>query len=1782
MAKNPGRNTGQGAWEGSMEALEQRALLTGTVDVVLPHEMITWWGGPLEVVTDSWVVTFDQRYGEAGAINRANQVAAALGVTPEAGSVRSVGRGRWAAFKTTGQVSEAQARQLPQVLPFVRVLEPESIERPRLVPNDARFAEQWAHLNTGQAIMGIPGVSGADIGSTQGWDLQTGSSNVIVAVLDSGIDLFHPDLRDNIWVNPREIPNNNADDDGNGFIDDVNGWDFGNNDNNPQVQPGAEAHGVAVSGVIGAVGNNGIGVAGVAWHVSILPVKVGADMGGITGVIAAVDYITMMRTDFNVNIVAANASFGSLSAMDPNFFDDAEELAIRAFTDSGGLFVASAGNDMNNNDGPLFSFPDGYPNDFIIAVAATDNQDGLADFSNYGATTVDLGAPGVNILTLALGGGYQYIDGTSFSAPYTAGAVALLASASPFATQSQLRLALLNGVDPLPALAGKCVTGGRLNVNNSLRLVGFPGPIVTDISPGVQSGPVDEITIGFSKALNPGAFAVAGVELRAANGDGDFNANDIFYSFLLSDIEIQGSVMRIHIRSGNLPIDAYQLTLFYQYFRDTEGNYLNGTTAGGHDENYAFQIIAGGGPLEPNDAIGQATPVIVGSGGTALYTNINIGDGANPLLDVDIYRLTMAGPGLITVQVDAKSLPSPSDLDSYLRLFDGSGRELARNDNFNGLDSRVQYFVPAGGRYYIGVSGFGNSVYLPGQQASGTPGESQGSYNISFVVTQTAPESGTFGSIGPPIPIPTTGTIVGTIFVPDIRKVKDVNVRVNIAHTYVGDLELRLISPGGTVIPLVLNRGGSSPLGFVNTVFDDEAAASITTGTAKFTGSWQPEGSLPALDTPLSRIDGQSAYGFWTLQVVDNRALNGGSLQNWSIDLLLENSIAGPFEFNDTILTATDTGIVATTIKTFDAAIGDGAYGKLDVDLFRFIAPAGTTVTAVVSLPAVGPNGAPNLLHSVLRLFDQQGNALLLDTRIDANTSSIAFPVQFAGTFYLGVSGGVNISYNPDHGGSGTASAASGSYSLQIAIVGGITTGSVVLQGNNLTVGVSGDGAIGPAANQAVGVRLGTTEFLVPANTPTSTESFYGATFNGFLFRNGGIISDLPSTVTHESDFSNRRAAIQGLFRANTPQSDQGGGLLVDRSISFGVQDSFLVIDVTLRNTTFDTLSGVSWVEGFRPQQAKNLGSLFTRTVNNVQNATQRLATATYTNTDFPGGATIGIGGAAPAAGAVFFSVEQPGTVRDPSQVILSPVDPDPSGADTGVEGDGTLTVAYNLGSLDPGATFKVRYFIFTGSSLGAVQGQFATLISGAGSGHLVASPTDPSIPATSLPYSLYYPEGYANSRISEFLPLVNPHDEAARVVVTARYEDTSIAPAVLFDGTVAANARGGITITTPSLYGANTLLVRKDTPYALEIKSTLPIGATLSHYDFGISTGQAFTSHPSALWTFSEGFKTGGVNDFVVFYNTTTRTVKVTMTVYQETSAQKFVTTQTVLSQRRGGWAMAQLPFVPSGPFAVKLDAEGEIVAALTHYDTNLHGGFTVLGQPDLGSVQAVSPEGQVGQHATNEFVTILNQGTTPTLVTFTFFFENQSAYRRQVLVPAERRSGFNVSLLPGFPQSTQPYSIGYEADQPVTVTLSSFAFGSATGTRFSDSARTVWLFADGFKPGSGSAVTEYLRLFNPTTRDLTVEITLDFAAIGASGSQPAVPAGSVTFRRVLTGRAANDFDVHEFITGARATRDTYYSVTIHAPTPVVAYDGHFDAFFGGGFGTLGTFLGSESLAII
>jgi subtilisin family serine protease len=341
--------------------------------------------------------------------------------------------------------------------PDVRYVEPNHVVRTLATPDDPRFAELWGLHNTGQT----GGTPDADIDAPEAWDLTTGSQDVAVGVTDTGVDFGHPDLAAQQWINAGESCGSTdpeaacveradgLDNDANGYVDDWRGWDFANGDNDPADD---HDHGTHVAGTIGAVGSNATGVTGVNWNVKVMALKFLDETG--FGTTADAISATLYAAD-NGARVSSNSWGGGP-------FDQPLLDAIQYGASKGMLFVAAAGNDGRSND-TTPTYPASYASEAIVSVAATDHSDALAFFSNYGAKSVDLGAPGVNILSTTRNASYEAFQGTSMATPHVSGVAALLAARFPSASPYGLKALLLRSVDPVPALAGKTTTGGRLN-----------------------------------------------------------------------------------------------------------------------------------------------------------------------------------------------------------------------------------------------------------------------------------------------------------------------------------------------------------------------------------------------------------------------------------------------------------------------------------------------------------------------------------------------------------------------------------------------------------------------------------------------------------------------------------------------------------------------------------------------------------------------------------------------------------------------------------------------------------------------------------------------------------------------------------------------------------------------------------------------------------------------------------------------------------------------------------------------------------------------------------------------------------------------------------------------------------------------------------------------------------------------------------------------------------------------------------------------------------------------
>jgi subtilisin family serine protease len=386
--------------------------------------------------------------------------------------------------------------------PDVLYAEPNYVLYLDVTPNDPRF--------TSGELYGL-----TKIGAPTAWNTTTGTtgnSRIVVGVIDEGIDKNHPDLGTNIWTNPAEIAGNGVDDDGNGFIDDVNGYNFAANSGTIP----ADNHATHVAGTIGALGNNNTGVVGVNWQVGLMSLKfIGGATGATSDAIRACNYSKLMRDLWlssggtkGANLRVLNNSYGG-GGFSQSFLD-----AISSLNQSGILFVAAAGNAPDSpqaNNDIVPHYPGSYDVPNVISVAATDSADGLASFSHYGATSVQIGAPGANILSTTANNTYSVFNGTSMASPHVAGAAALLLAANPNLTVTQLRALLIFNGDLVGSLSGKTITGRRLSVANSMQALNdndvTPPGTVTNFHLNSQNGRA--LNVGWTDSGDDGAVGQA-------------------------------------------------------------------------------------------------------------------------------------------------------------------------------------------------------------------------------------------------------------------------------------------------------------------------------------------------------------------------------------------------------------------------------------------------------------------------------------------------------------------------------------------------------------------------------------------------------------------------------------------------------------------------------------------------------------------------------------------------------------------------------------------------------------------------------------------------------------------------------------------------------------------------------------------------------------------------------------------------------------------------------------------------------------------------------------------------------------------------------------------------------------------------------------------------------------------------------------------------------------------------------------------------------------------------
>jgi hypothetical protein len=567
--------------------------------------------------------------------------------------------------------------------PGVLAAEPNYALEPAAIPNDPQFYAQWGPHT---------------IQATRAWDITKGSSNVVVAVIDSGVDYNHPDLAANMWRNPgetgldasgRDKATNGIDDDGDGYVDDVYGISSWNHDSNPMDVDG---HGTACAGIIGAVGNNHLGSAGINWSVQMMPLVFWSQNhpGWLAVVLEKFEYVIQQRRR-GVNVRVTNNSYGR------PFHSEALKDAIDIAGVEGVLTVCAAHNYALSTDVLAFS-PASLDSPYILSVAASDQSDALADFSNFGRSTVDLAAPGVNIVTTATNSGYVTdFTGTSAACPHVSGAAALLLAFKPDAAPLELKAALMQSVDQSAAFQGKVASNGRLNVFRALQVItntalppvivgAFPGSSFTRQDASIElwfNHPMDRSSVESALQITP---AVAGV-FEWTNEDRvlrlrpstlllrtNYSARLLGTAHDLAGNTIDGNFNRL---SEGSPGDDFVWSFRFPPQNDdfTNAMVLSGTEGTLKDDT-------SGASEEPDEPIANQYPIRF----LSLW-----------------YEWSSTGDGWMTFDT------STSSLNTIVAAYTGSTlaslKEVAVNDDYGTkLAGRISFPVTASTKYFITVA----------------------------------------------------------------------------------------------------------------------------------------------------------------------------------------------------------------------------------------------------------------------------------------------------------------------------------------------------------------------------------------------------------------------------------------------------------------------------------------------------------------------------------------------------------------------------------------------------------------------------------------------------------------------------------------------------------------------------------------------------------------------------------------------------------------------------------------------------------------------------------------------------------------------------------------------------------------------------------------------------------------------------------------------------------------------------------------------------------------------
>jgi subtilisin family serine protease/subtilisin-like proprotein convertase family protein len=759
----------------------------------------------------------------------------------------------------------------------VSLAEPDYTMHLASIPAATQFSQQWSLLNTGQN----GGTPGDDIGATKAWNVTTGQGGPIVAVLDTGIDYNHPDLYQNIWINQSAIPasrlknlvdvdqdgfismadlnnsinqgpgkitdlnhdgridagdllqpmilnsqgqdtglggwvNPDSRDSADGLVGDLIGWNYSGNNNKPLDQNG---HGTNVAGIIGAMGTSDTQTSGVDPNALLMPVEFldASGNGTISNYILGLNYAVSHGAKIvNNSWTGAQPSQALIDA-------------ISAAQAHGVIYVAAAGNSSSNNDlTPTYpaSFAQSLSN--VVSVAATDNNNHLASFSNYGAKSVTLAAPGVNIYSTLPNGQYGDMSGTSMAAPEVSGVMALVWSEHPSWSDTQVINQVLGAVTKVSSLEGKVATGGILNaaaaVGTSASATSTPPRVISATAGGPAANSLATIRVTFDRAINPSTFTPADVGLlgpgsRSISVSGVSvvpNSNDQIFDITFPTQTAAGSyTLYIGPNARDLAGDRvteYETTFKIASAAPTPPHVVSATAGGPTAYSLATIRVTFNQPINPTTFTAADLGLLGPAGRVAIKSVTPVWGTSDQAFDVTF--ATQTAPGAYTLYV--------------------------------GANARTM----AGARV---------TAYQTTFKVAAAPRPTVASYTSSTPVTLTPGSNG-----------------VSLLSVPESVTIGSVAVKLNISYPQDGDLSIHLQAPDGADITLVNQQGGTSA-NFVNTVFSQSASQSIGFAAGPFTGTYKPIVSL-------SDLVGKNSKGIWKLWV-DDLGKHTGTLTNWTLTI---------------------------------------------------------------------------------------------------------------------------------------------------------------------------------------------------------------------------------------------------------------------------------------------------------------------------------------------------------------------------------------------------------------------------------------------------------------------------------------------------------------------------------------------------------------------------------------------------------------------------------------------------------------------------------------------------------------------------------------------------------------------------------------------------------------------------------------------------------------------------------------------------------------------------------